>query len=98
MTLIWIGFGFTDLTFENHVSLTSIFSKKSLQASSMSVTLTVTLTPRRDLTLKRKKMHGTHISVYGLVFITRTLVSSSFVSVANLTNFHQMTEKFRPQQ
>ena len=65
--LIRIGFGFT--TFDNHVLLTSNFSKKSLQPSSMSVTLTVTLTPRMEFTFKRKKMHGANI-IYGWIFIT----------------------------
>lgn len=63
VTFVWIGFGFTDLTFDNHVLLTSNLSKKSSQASSMSVTLTVTLTPRMELTPMRMKMHGIHISI-----------------------------------
>ena len=65
--LIRIGFGFT--TFDNHVLLTSNLSKKSSQPSSMSVTLTVTLTPRMEFTFKRKKMHGANI-IYGWIFIT----------------------------
>ena len=65
----WILF-YRQYMWQSCFILTSNLLKKSSQPSSMSVTLTVTLTPRMEFTFNRKKMHGANI-IYGRwIFIT----------------------------